>query len=327
MRASRLLSIVILLQSKTRLTAEALAEEFEVSVRTIYRDFDALLAAGVPVVAEKGPGGGFSFEDGWRAKLSGIAAEEAEAMTLIGLPGPADSLGLGRAATAARRKLLAALPADWSVAAGRVGGRFHFDPVEWYRSPDATRGLPLLARAVLDERVVSMTYESWSGVRDWRVEPLGLVQKAGAWYLVARRDAKTQIFRLSNIRVLTVTEERFDRPEDFDLVGFWIKELKRFEKTLRPLTAALRATPEGERRIARLGAWAARAVSEARPLDRRSVKVMLAIESIEDAARLVLGMGGEVEALQPPALRTEVAALAAAAARVHGSSPRRSARG
>ncbi|MBY0422087.1 MAG: HTH domain-containing protein, partial [Parvularculaceae bacterium] len=112
MRASRLVSILVLLQLRPRITAEALVEEFEVSVRTIYRDIDSLLAAGAPIIADKGPGGGFRLEEGWRAKLSGIASDEAEAMTLIGLPGSAETLGLGRAAAAARKKLFAALPAD-----------------------------------------------------------------------------------------------------------------------------------------------------------------------------------------------------------------------
>lgn len=323
MRASRLVSILFLLQLRPLLTAESLAEEFEVSVRTIYRDIDSLLAAGAPIIADRGPGGGFRLEDGWRARLSGIASEEAEAMTLIGLPGPAETLGLGRAATAARKKLLAALPADWSAAAGRVGARFHFDPVEWYRAPEPAVAGPALARAVLDERVVEMSYESWSGRRRWRVEPLGLVQKAGAWYLVAVATGKTRVFKLSNIADLAATNHGFQRPLGFDLARFWSDSMKRFERELRPLSARLRVSSEGARRVARLGAWAAKAVAEAPPFPGDMREITLAIESVEDAARLVLGLGPGVEALSPPGLRSAIVALAGEAAQRHGAGARK----
>src|SRR6185295_10620801 len=127
MRASRLLSILILLQVRLRLTAEALAEEFEVSVRTIYRDIDALSAAGIPVYGDRGPGGGFRLLDGYRTRLTGLAPDEAEAMMMIGLPGPAAALGLASAATRAKGKLLAALPASGGEDAGRMAQRFHLD--------------------------------------------------------------------------------------------------------------------------------------------------------------------------------------------------------
>jgi len=214
MGASRLLSILILLQLRVRLTAEALAEEYEVSVRTIYRDIDALSAAGIPVYGERGPGGGFQLLDGYRTRLTGLAAGEAEAMLMIGLPGPAAALGLGAATARARGKLLASLPAAGSAEAGRMAGRFHVDPVDWYRADEPVPHLPSIARAVLDQKCVSMTYESWTGVRDWTIEPLGLVLKGGAWYVVARGAGKPRIFRVSNILTHRVEEGGFERPAD-----------------------------------------------------------------------------------------------------------------
>lgn len=317
MRASRLLSILILLQLRTRLTAEALAGEFGVSLRTIYRDIDALSAAGVPVFGDRGPGGGFELHQGYRTKLTGLGSDEAEAMLMIGLPGPAASLGLGPAAARARGKLLASLPANWTETAGRIGERYHFDPVDWYRRAEPASHAPALARAVLDERIAEMSYDSWKGVRDWRVEPLGLVQKAGQWYLVADGAGKPRLFKLSNIRSLTVLEQRFARPKKFDLGAFWEAELQRFEAGLRPLRATLSASEAGLKRLARLGAYAADAVAAARPggVGRRLLD--LPIESIDDAAATVLGCAGEVEALAPPDLRAQVAALAASAAADH----------
>ena len=113
MRASRLLSILMLLQLRDRLTAEVLAAEFEVSVRTIYRDIDRLAEAGVPVYADRGPGGGFRLVDGYRTRLTGLAADEVEAMFMIGLPGPAAALGMGPAASNAGRKMLASNPENF----------------------------------------------------------------------------------------------------------------------------------------------------------------------------------------------------------------------
>ena len=158
MRASRLLSILILLQLRQRLTAADLAAEFEVSERTIYRDIDALSAAGVPVYGDRGPGGGIQLLDGYRTRLTGLSANEAEAATMIGLPGPAAELGLGAATSAARNKLFAALPGGGGALADRMATRFHLDPVDWYRGHDALPHLPLIARAVLDQHRLSMRY-------------------------------------------------------------------------------------------------------------------------------------------------------------------------
>ena len=199
MRASRLLSILILLQVRVRLTAEALAQEFGVSVRTIYRDIDGLSAAGIPIYGDRGPGGGFQLLDGYRTRLTGLATDEAQALFMIGLPGPAAALGLGSAAARARTKVLAALSPSLGEDAGRIGARFHLDPVDWYRVPEPVDHLPALARAVLDPRLVSMRYESWRSIRDWQVEPLGLVLKAGAWYVVARGGKTVRIFKVSKI--------------------------------------------------------------------------------------------------------------------------------
>ena len=163
MRASRLLSILMLLQSRGRLSAQVLADELEVSVRTVYRDVDELSASGVPVWADRGRLGGFQLQPGWRTRVDGLTAPEAQAMFLGGLPGPAAQLGLGEAMASAQLKLLAALPDGWREDARRVSTRFHVDPVDWYRGPAATDHLPAIAQAVWGERKIEVRYESWSG--------------------------------------------------------------------------------------------------------------------------------------------------------------------
>lgn len=311
MRASRLLSILILLQLRVRLTAEQLAEEFEVSVRTIYRDIDSLSAAGIPVYGDRGPGGGFSLLDGYRTRLTGLAAGEAEALPVIGLPGAAAALGLGQEAARARGKLFAALPPAGSAEAGRLAARFHVDPLDWYRAEAPVRHLPAIARAVLDQRVLAMRYESWTGARDWRVEPLGLVLKAGAWYLVAAGAGKIRTFRISNILSQQVEEESFARPGDFDLPAYWAESLARFEAELRPGIAELRASREGLRRLAELGAWAADAMQAAEGPDADGwSRLTLPVEAPDRAALTLLGIGPEIEILGPPELRARLRELA-----------------
>jgi predicted DNA-binding transcriptional regulator YafY len=315
MRAGRLLSILILLQLRVRLTAQELAQELEVSERTIYRDIDELGRAGIPIYADRGPGGGFQLVDGYRTRLTGLATSEAEAVFLIGLPAAAEALGIGAAAESAGRKLLAALPSPLSEGAERLSGRFHLDLLHWYRAEEPVVHLPALARAVLDARWVSMTYESWKGVREWRVEPLGLVLKAGAWYFVARvgvtstSSSSPRIFKVANVRQLTVEDATFVRPEDFDLGAHWRTEVERFESELRPQRATLRLTALGAKRLSRSGSHGARAL-EAASSDGDGVVVELPIESIEQAAVDLLALGPEVRVLAPGALRDALGSMA-----------------
>ncbi|MHA4838323.1 helix-turn-helix transcriptional regulator [Sphingopyxis sp. MSC1_008] len=311
MRASRLLSILMLLQLRGRLTAADLAAEFEVSERTIYRDIDALSAAGVPVYGDRGPGGGFELLDGYRTRLTGLSAGEAEAMAMIGLPGPAAELGIGAATSAARNKLLVALPGGGGALADRMAARFHLDAVDWYRGGEALPHLPAIARAVLDERLLSMRYESWWGVRDWTVEPLGLVLKAGIWYLAARGGGTIRIFRIANIDALTIGDTPFERPADFHLASWWQAEQARFEAELFGATATLRASPDGCKRLAAQSPRGAEAVAGAGIAAADGWRELtMQVEDSDHGARDMLALGAEVELLAPESFRRRIAALA-----------------
>src|SRR4051812_8445773 len=172
MRASRLLSILLLLQARGRMTAEELAREFEVSVRTIYRDVDQLSAADVPIYADRGPAGGFQLLDGYRTKLTGLSPAEAKTLSLAGLPGPAAQLGLADVLTAAQLKLSAALPERARASAGRVAARFHLDPVGWFRGADDAKSLPDIANAVWNEKCLDVSYRFFGGAVARRIYPL-----------------------------------------------------------------------------------------------------------------------------------------------------------
>ncbi len=309
MRASRLLSILMLLQTRGRMTAPALAAEAEVSIRTIYRDIDQLSAAGVPVYAERGRDGGFALLDGWRTRLTGLTAPEAQALFLAGLPGPATELGLGDVMQAAQLKLLAALPAEWQADVRRVSSRFHLDPAGWFNAPTPVNHLPAIAEAVWTDRRIRVRYESWKDVRDREVEPLGLVLKAGNWYLAALSEGKLRTFRLSSIQKLTVLETGFKRPPDFNLAQYWVQSAQRFEAGIYRDSAVLRVSPQGLKHLQRMPpaiAEAATRTAEA-PDAQGWVRVVIPIESVEYAAHDLLRLRAEAEVLAPPALRERLA--------------------
>ena len=312
MRASRLLSILLLLQTRGRMSAAALAEAMETSIRTIYRDIDELTAAGVPVYAERGRAGGFQLLDGYRTRLTGLTADEAEALFLSGLPGPAADLGLGEAAAGAQLKLLAALPETARAGAERVASRFHLDPLVWFRNPEAADLLPELAGAVWRERKICIRYESWTGTVDRALEPLGLALKAGAWYLVGQAGEAVRAYKVAAIRTLEVSEETFDRPPGFDLAAWWAAWSRDFEQRLYRGTARLRVSPKGLRRLASLApAVGETAARTAGPIDADGwVNVEIPIESVDHAAGEILKLGAEAEVLWPADLRNTMAALA-----------------
>lgn len=312
MRASRLLTIMMLLQSRGGLSAENLAEEIEVSVRTIYRDIDQLSAAGVPVYADVGRNGGFALLEGWRTRLTGLTPPEAKALFLAGLPGPAAELGLGDAMADAELKLLAALPPDWQEEAKRVSSRFHLDPRGWFQAAETVALLRQVADAVWSERQIAVTYVSWTKVAERVLEPLGLVLKSGLWYMVAQSEWQPRTYRLEAIRALSLTDVTFVRPKDFDLAAYWAASTAQFERDVYIGTAEVRASAKGIGRLKDLNATyrAAIETSEAKPAGDGWVTLSLPIEETAWTARLFTRIGAEMEVLSPPELRAEMAVIA-----------------
>ena len=321
MRASRLLSILLMLQTRGRLTAETLAETFEVSVRTIYRDIDQLSAANVPVYADRGPGGGFQLLDGFRTKLTGLTESEAETLFVAGLPGPASQLGLADQLLSAQLKLTAALPERSRAGAQKIAQRFHLDPVDWFRSAEAARLLPEIARAVWSDSVIEIAYQRPDRRVTRRLKPLGLVLKAGTWYLVAEVSLQLRSYRIANIVELIVTRERFARPKDFDLVRFWTESSRAYEVGLYREKALLRLSPRGLARLEQVSAMVAEAAREsAQPPDREGWRqVEIPIESVEQAMLDLCRLATEVEVLKPRELRRRFANAARAMAKLNAS--------
>jgi predicted DNA-binding transcriptional regulator YafY len=314
MLASRLLSLLMLLQSRGRMSAPALARHLEVSVRTVYRDIDSLSAAGVPVYGDAGRNGGYRLRDGWRTQLTGLTPGEAQALFLTGLPGPAKALGMGEAAASAHLKLMAALPGDWQADAARVGTRFHLDPVDWFRDAAPADHLREVAQAVWNEQRLRMRYESWTEVAEREIEPLGLVLKAGAWYVVGRRGRIARTYKLSNMHDVQRLRQHFKRPREFDLAAYWADATQRFEEGVYRDFATLRASAAGLKRLTGFSPVVAQAVRQtATPPDADGwVRVTVPIESIDHAAREMLKLGAEAEVLEPAALRERLAQTARA---------------
>jgi predicted DNA-binding transcriptional regulator YafY len=307
MRSSRLVSILMLLQARHRMTARDLAGELGVSLRTVYRDVEALTAAGIPVYAEQGRAGGYRLVDGYRTRLTGLTESEAQSLFMVGLPGPATALGLGAEAASAERKLLAALAPEQRLRAGRLRDRFHLDMPAWYHEAEDAPQLAAIAEAVLSDRVVDVIYRRWKAPREVkrRLSPYGLVLKSGAWYVAAQTGAGVRIYRISNILQLTLTAEHFDRPDGFDLADFWQQHLDEFDRRRITATAVLRLSPVLVGQLPDLSDAALRkAAAGAIPDPDGWTTIELPIEHDAGAAQQLLRFGAALKVLSPVSLRT-----------------------
>ncbi|UFR06851.1 WYL domain-containing protein [Streptomyces sp. Go40/10] len=323
MSAGRLLSVLLLLQSRGRMSARAVADELGVSVRTAYRDLARLQASGVPVYAEPGRGGGYQLLDGYRTRLTGMSQGEARALFFAGLPGPAADLGLAAEVTAARLKLLAALPAELREEAARTAAVFHLDAPAWYREPEQTPHLALFVDAVLTRRAVDVRYRRWRAPQEVhrRLRPYGLVLKSGTWYLVAASESRIATYRVAQVLDAVVSDERFDRPEGFDLSAYWTSYLHDFQTRRYNGTATVRLSPRGRRRLPdNVPPEVVRAVDSTATAvgDEGWVEAVIPIESTEHACGELLRLGVDVEVVAPADLRRAMAATVGVLARTYG---------
>jgi predicted DNA-binding transcriptional regulator YafY len=322
MRASRLVSILLMLQTRGRVTAQELADAFEVSVRTVYRDMESLSAAGVPLYGEAGHDGGYRLLGGFRTRLNGLTEGEAESLFLTGLPTAAADLGLGTIVTAAQLKLMAALPAELRDRAGRIAERFHLDAPAWYRDADRTPHLTTVADAVWNNRVVRMRYFRWAAPHEVTraVEPLGLVLKAGHWYLVGGADERIRTYRISRILDLHVLEERFDRPDGFELADYWQAYLESFDERRHQGTATLRLSPDAFGNLPNLMEQAvvhAAYETATAPSSDGWIEVTIPTESVDQAVSDLLRLGAQAEVLAPADLRERLTQTLATLTRMY----------
>lgn len=292
MRASRLVQLLLLLQERREVTAEALATEVEVSVRTIYRDVAALQAAGVPLWTESGPGGGIRLVDGWSGRLDGIAPDEAGALFLAG--------------TVAQASVLSTLPRELSARAGRIRERFHVDAPDWFSRHEPVPHLDVVADAVWTGRRLDLRYVE----AERRVDPLGLVLKGGRWYLVAAHRGRPRTYRIGRITAAAVRDERVRRPDGFDLAAWWSASADEFDLAIRRTEVTVRVSPRGLRWLPR--AVLLPSVEAGEPDADGWFRLTVPVESDEVAAHQLLSLGGDVEVVSPPAVRRALAEAGAA---------------
>jgi predicted DNA-binding transcriptional regulator YafY len=286
------------------MTADELAEELEVSVRTIYRDATSLQIAGVPLVSESGHDGGYELSGGYRTNLTGFTTDEAAALFLAGTPGLASELGMGDAASAVRHKLVAALPAEQRQSATRMSRSFHLDAPGWFQHFDRPTHLATVTDAVLGQHRIQILYSSWERESTKMLDPYGLVQKGGRWYLVAAstsRGSRPSTYRVDQIADITVLDDTFTRPDDFDLAAYWNESLRSFRERLRSGTAVVRFTPHGIASYRELTTEPAELTGD--EVDGW-VTAKIPIESIGDAHHLLWKIGADVEVLEPLELRS-----------------------
>jgi predicted DNA-binding transcriptional regulator YafY len=312
MRADRLLSLMMLLQTRRQMTAKELADELEVSKRTIYRDIDALSVAGVPVYANGGPGGGYALLGSYRTTLTGLNKDEIRALFMLTVPGPISDLGVNQQLKAAILKLTSSFTDDHYEHADYLRQRLHLDAASWFQTDEPVPHLKTVQEAAWQDRQLVLSYRRRNGtVSERTILPYGLVAKASIWYLVAATDKGMRVYRVSRIESVQMTQTHFARPQDFDLAKFWTDWVIGYKTSLPKYPVTLRIGPDLIPVLPYiLGDDVRSLVEQAQPDSEGWRVVDYTFERIEEAQTYVLGMGASVDVIAPEELRASVLKLA-----------------
>jgi len=306
MRADRLLSLLMLIQSRGLMTAQELADELEVSERTVYRDIIALSAAGVPVYASRGPGGGVRLIEEYRTTLTGLTPDETRALFMMSIPAPLMQLGVGEKFKAALLKLSASLPEPRRADESRTRQRIHLDSSWWFQSEQQVPCLQIIQQALWQDRClrIKVRWDFFNTEFEQDAEPYGLVAKANIWYLVYGCGGTPKVTRVSQIVEAELTPEVFARPPEFQLEAFWVAWCGEYESQ-PPFCARVRVSPEALPMLAEYVGDRARGQLTQRPSPERDgwVTLDLPFESFVAARTRLLGLGRAVEVLEPESLR------------------------
>ncbi|WP_028925404.1 helix-turn-helix transcriptional regulator [Pseudonocardia acaciae] len=315
MRADRLLSLVLLLRNRGRMTAAALARELEVSTRTVQRDVDALSAAGIPVYADRGRDGGYALLAGFSTDLTGLTPDEAVALLTARSQATSDALGLGPAFASAMRKVIAAIPATTRPNATTAADRVLVRPGGWLADPTPEPALPALQHAVFTARRLRLRYRPAEppgspppkGAPTWRtVDPIGLVSAAGRWYLLALRNGQDRTYRVSRITEAVELDEPAHRPNDVDLEALWHRRRTEFRSARARLTVRTRIRPTRHPHLAN----AALTLTPVPTKDPTWLTFDAEFGDLQHAESALWTLAPHAEALSPPELRAALAARA-----------------
>ncbi|MCP5099836.1 MAG: YafY family transcriptional regulator [Chloroflexi bacterium] len=313
MRADRLLSIMMLLQTRGQITAQALADELEVTKRTIYRDVDALSGAGIPIYANGGPGGGYALLDNYRTSLTGLKEAEIRALFMLTIPSPIADLGVDQEMKTAVLKLTSSLPIQHQQQVNTIRKRLHLDAGGWFQSNEAVPHLQVVQDGVWQDLQLNLSYRRRMGASSQRIiSPYGLVAKAGIWYVVAATEKGMRVFRVSRIEAVSLTKIPFTRPDGFDLRHYWTTWAADYEENLPKFPVKLRIAPELVSILPYVLDDSVRVFIETAVPDVDGWRVLdYTFERIEQAQAAILGMGTAVEVVEPRELRDNVSKIAA----------------
>jgi predicted DNA-binding transcriptional regulator YafY len=313
MKSDRLLSALLLLQARGRVTERELAERLEVSQRTVHRDMEALSAARVPISAIRGSQGGWELEKGWRTHVPGLDESELRAL-LMAQPRALGHSRLAAAAESALSKLMAALPVPMQAQAAAMRERLHVDPTGWRGTGEDLSMLAAVQEAVAANRKLAFDYTRADGQTGPRtVEPLGVVAKGLTWYLVARGANGIRTYRVSRMAAVTALASRFERPAGFDLAAHWKESTTKLGEQRGQFTVILCVTVGASRRLREWG-MTRQVDGEAESMPEGWVQVTASFDNEDEARFFVLGLGTRARVLSPDEFRKCIAEEAAAVA-------------
>ena len=304
MKADRLMSVLLLLQARGQVTERELAEQLEVSQRTIHRDLESLSASRIPISAIRGAQGGWQLEKGWRTNVPGLDEAELNAL-LMAQPRTLGNTRLTAAAQSAMNKLMAAMPEPMKAQAAHLRQRLHVDPTGWRDTGEDLSMLSAVQDAVARDRRLSFDYTRADGEQSGRtVDPLGLVSKGLTWYLVARTANGMRTFRVARMQRVTVLAVGFERPARFDLEEHWKSSTTELNRKRAGYRVMLSLTEDAARRVQ---TWCVAkrvaAGSAGRKAEAGRVLLQVDFDNDREARFIVLGLGSAVRVLEPESLR------------------------
>lgn len=307
MRADRLLSLLLLLQARGRLTGRELAKQLEVSARTVHRDMEALSAAGVPIYALRGSQGGWQLDEGWRTQVPGLDESELRAL-LMAQPRVIGDPRLAAAAERALSKLMAALPVSLREQAASIRQRLHVDPTGWHGVNEDLSMLPAVQHAVSRDRKLKIRYRKpeadGPAITERIVDPLGLVAKGSSWYLVANTPRGFRTYRVSRMEAATLLDKPCQRPANFDLAAHWKSATKQFLEDMSRYRATLHVESSAAKQIKQ---WMTTSSTDTTEKAEKGWTILNAqFEREDQACFVVLGFGSRVEVIKPESLRKRV---------------------
>lgn len=309
MRADRLISIVMLLQTHEKMTADELSKELEVSQRTIYRDITALNVAGIPVYTERGPGGGIALVDSYRTSLTGISEEEAKALFMLSIPEALIELGMGEKLKIALLKLAAALPHAQRSVMTETQQRVYLDSTAWIPTEEPAIHLRTIHEAIWQDKLLKLVYQgSFDTKIDVEIAPMGLVSKMNVWYLVGLTGGYLRVIKVRDVIEVRISEQEFPRDNRFNLISAWMEWCRDYQERRPVYMVKIKMASDLSNRIGLyLGESVRFEIIEAESCDELNWKfVIIYYENFYHARESILSLGRAVEVLEPEALKLSV---------------------